>query len=212
MSPVESVVQAGPNLRSPHGNPMMIRTRVALFVFALSLCSAVTYPAHAKTRSRSGKNPSPAVTQTGTPPCRRANLSLKEGETDAAMGGVRLTDYIITNKSTAACTLKGYPRVELLNQQKRIARRAVDREQLIDDSEKTPPQVVTLEPGKTAWFRLHYNSGGAGLEKPCPSFRLQILAPGTTGPFVFRSFTWCPGTDFEVSPVRAGKPPSDAAN
>src|SRR5947199_2230585 len=98
----------------------------------------------------------------GVPQCIRESLSLKEGETDAAMGGVRVTDYVFTNTSSSPCTLNGYPRVELLNRKGRVARRAVNSDQLPNDSEKMPPQLVTLEPGKTAWFRIYYNSGGAG--------------------------------------------------
>jgi len=145
-------------------------------------------------------------TNAAVPQCLRENLSLKEGETDAAMGGVRVTDYIFTNKSSSACTLNGYPRLELLNRQGRVARRAVSKEQLPDDSEKTPPKLVTLEPGKTGWFRLFYNVGGAGVIKPCPTYKLKIVAPGTTRAFIFRSFQSCPRTDFQVSPVRSGMP------
>ena len=144
--------------------------------------------------------------QSNTRTCSREDLKLKEGQTDAAMGGERAADYILTNKSATACTLKGYPKAQLLNRQNRVVRRAVNSGKLFDDSAGTPPLLVTLEPGKTAWFRIHYNSGGAGQEKPCPTYRLQVLAPGVSGPFVFRTFSSCPGTELEVSPLRAGQP------
>ena len=146
---------------------------------------------------------------TDAPQCVRESLSLKQGETDAAMGGVRVTDFMFTNTSSSACTLNGYPRVELLNRKGRVGRRAVNSNQLPDDSQKMPPRLVTLEPGKTARFRVHYNSGGAGYTgKPCPIYpKVRVLAPGITRPFVLRSdIQSCPKTDFQVSSVRSGTP------
>jgi hypothetical protein len=135
--------------------------------------------------------------------CRRENLSVKEGETDAAMGGVRVTPYIFTNTSSLACTLGGYPALELLNGKGLTVRRASKQQ---SDS---PAETVTIESGGTAWFNLYYNSGGAGhVGKPCPSYpKVRIMAPGTTRPFVVRSgITSCARTDFEVSSIHPGMP------
>ncbi|HMH45160.1 MAG TPA: DUF4232 domain-containing protein [Pyrinomonadaceae bacterium] len=136
-------------------------------------------------------------------PCVREDLRIKEGETDAAMGGVRETPYIFTNISSSACALDGYPALELLNHKGVVVRRATKQE-----SDEVKPSA-TLEPGKTAWFNLNYNSGGAGhMGRPCPSYpTLKIVAPGTTRPFVVRSSVQsCPHTDFVVSSVSSGMP------
>ena len=143
--------------------------------------------------------------------CLRENLSVKEGDTDAAMGGVRVTTYTFTNKSTAPCTLNGYPRVVLLNRAGRVARRAANSNALTGESvdDAKPPQQVTIEPGKTAWFNIYYNNGGAGHEgKPCPTYpKVRITAPGTTRAFVLRGdIQSCGRIDFQVSPVRSGTP------
>ena len=135
--------------------------------------------------------------------CVREDLRIKEGETDAAMGGVRETPYIFTNISSSACTLDGYPALELLNQKGMVVRRAT--KQKSDE----PKAAVILDPGKTAWFNLNYNSGGAGhMGKPCPSYpRLRIVAPGTTRAFVLRSgLQSCPGTELQVSSIQSGAP------
>lgn len=135
--------------------------------------------------------------------CVREDLRIKEGETDAAMGGVRETPYIFTNISSSACTLDGYPALEMLNQKGAVVRRAT--KQKSDD----PKAAVILDPGKTAWFNLNYNSGGAGhMGKPCPTYpRLRIVAPGTTRAFVLRSgLQSCPGTDLQVSSIQSGAP------
>ena len=144
-----------------------------------------------------------------TAQCLRENLSIKEGETDAAMGGHRSTPFTLTNNSSAPCTLKGYPRFEVLNSKGRVVRRTVGKEQVTGDSQQGPPQLVTLEPGKTAWFSLYYNSGGAGhVGKPCPTYpKVKITAPGTTRAFVLRSeIQPCRGVQIEVSSVRSGTP------
>jgi hypothetical protein len=142
-------------------------------------------------------------------PCQFSDLSVKEGESDAAMGGVRATDYIFTNKSAAPCTLNGYPRVELTTSKGVVARRATHSEQLPTDEQKMPPQIVTLDPGKTAWVRIYYNAGGAGhMGKPCPTYpKTRVSAPGVIQFSVLRSnIQSCPRTDFMVTSVRGGNP------
>jgi hypothetical protein len=154
--------------------------------------------------NNSGQNhKSRATTQ-----CLRESLSVKEGETDAAMGGVRSVPFTFTNKSSAPCTLKGYPRFEVLSSKGRTVRRAVDKEELPGVNAQKP-QLVTIEPGQTAWFGIYYNSGGAGhIGKPCPTYqKIKITAPGTTRAFVLRSdIQPCRGVQIEVSSVRSGTP------
>ncbi|HEX3146239.1 MAG TPA: DUF4232 domain-containing protein [Pyrinomonadaceae bacterium] len=136
-------------------------------------------------------------------PCAREALKIKEGETDAAMGGVRRTPYVLTNISQSPCTLQGYPSLELLNNAGAVIKRAT--------KEKTdePITAATLEPGKTAWFALNFNAGGAGyMGKPCPTYRqLRITMPGAKRPFVLKTeIQTCARSDFDVTPVVAGTP------
>ena len=123
-------------------------------------------------------------------PCRDQDLSLRHVTDDAAMGGVRMIVYAFKNRSSATCTLRGYPRFELLDKSgaARPRVRAVNSEQLPSDEEKHSPQLVTIIPGEEVGFRVDYNAGGAGyLGKPCPLFnRARITAPGTTQRFVLR--------------------------
>ena len=127
---------------------------------------------------------------------------------DAAMGGHRSIVYSLRNNASAACTLKGYPRYELLDKAGRLRSRAVNSQQLPGDDSKVRPQLVTVESGKEAWFRVHYNSGGAGyVGKPCPvSPQVRIMAPGTTRPLLLREVINSCGI-VEVSSVRGGSPP-----
>lgn len=152
--------------------------------FALCALSIVfTHSAFAQAKQDPAKIKSTASTQ-----CRGDQLSVRHMTDDAAMGGYRGIDYAFTNTSSSACTLRGYPRFELLNKSGRPRRggRAVNREQLPGDEQKQPVQSVTLEPGKTASFRVYYYTGGAGYTgKPCPaSPKVKIIAPGTKRIFV----------------------------
>src|ERR1043166_5579359 len=150
------------------------------------LTDSITFKSSAKSQS--------------TKPCAREDLTIKEGETDAAMGGVRRTPFVLTNTSKATCTLEGYPSLELLNKAGAVVKRAT--KQKSDD----PITAATLEPGKTAWFALNFNVGGAGyMGKPCPSYpRIRINTPGAKRPFVLRTVTQtCAKTDFEVTALVA---------
>nr|MDQ3817752.1 DUF4232 domain-containing protein [Acidobacteriota bacterium] len=131
----------------------MLRTIVLLALLAATSCLALG--------QTSGRGIS-YIQKGAAAQCLRENLSVKEGDTDAAMGGHRLTTYTFTNKSSSPCTLDGHPRVELLNRAGRVARRAARREALPGESDAKPPQQVTIEPGQTAWFDIYYNNGGAG--------------------------------------------------
>jgi hypothetical protein len=119
------------------------------------------------------------------------------------MGGVRQTPYIFTNTSSSSCTLAGYPSVELLSRKGAVVRRATKQK---SDS---AVDVVTLEPGKTAWFNLNYNSGGAGhIGKACPAYpRIRIAMPGVGRALVLRSeITSCPRTNLQVTSIQSGLP------
>lgn len=144
-----------------------------------------------------------APTQSSAEPCGREALSIKEGETDAAMGGVRRTPFVLTNVSKAPCSLEGYAATELLNKAGTVVKRATKQKS------DNPIAKATLEPGKTAWFALNFNAGGAGyMGPPCPSYRqLRITTPGAKRPFVLRSdIQTCARSQFEVTPIQSGTP------
>ncbi len=122
--------------------------------------------------------------------CRGEDLSVRHVTDDAAMGGHNLIDYAFRNNSSSPCTLTGYPRFELLDKIGRVRPhgRAINSQRLPGDERIEPAQVVTLEPGKEAGFRVYYNNGGAGhMGTPCPlSQRVRISAPGTRRNFELR--------------------------
>ncbi len=176
--------------------------RIAVSAIALAVVAGQLTAGRAVALLAGGVQPFD-VTQSNSQPCARESLTLKEGETDAAMGGVRRTPFVITNVSKAPCTLKGYPAIELLNKTGAVVKRAT--RQKSDDA----IIAATLEPGKTAWFALNFNAGGAGyMGKPCPTYRqLRITTPGAKRPFVLRTeIQTCAQTQFEVTPIQSGMP------
>jgi hypothetical protein len=143
----------------------------------------------------------------GPAPCRSADLSVRHVTDDAAMGGHLLTDYTFKNNSSSSCALKGYPGFELLNKSGGLLPkgRAINSRQLMGDEAQTPPQLIRIEPGKEATFRVYTNNGGAGYSgKGCPTSRkVRIIAPGTTRAFVLKEeIRSC--QKVQVSAVRAG--------
>ena len=147
--------------------------------------------------------------QIGPAPCRGADLSVRHVSDDAAMGGHNLTDYALKNESAAPCTLKGYPQFELLNKSARLMPkgRAVNSRQLMGDEAAQAPQLVTIDAGKEAIFRVYTNNGGAGhTGKPCPSSRwVRIVAPGTTRAFVLKdNLTSCGKVQVSAMRVMSG--------
>ena len=140
--------------------------------------------------------------------CRGVDLSVRHVSDDAAMGGENLILYALRNNSSTPCTLRGYPRYELLDKRGKPTTRAINSHQLPGDDTELMPQLVTLEAGKEAWFRVHYNSGGAGhTGKPCPvTSKVRVFPPATARPFVMKEeITSC--SKVEVSAMRGGPLP-----
>lgn len=109
--------------------------------------------------------------------CSGSDLSLVQVDSGIEMGGIAWWDYAFKNNGSSACTLNGFPRVQLLN-----TRGQVVHSKLMQNEEATPA-AVTIEPSQQAQFRLRYNNGSRGGKgHPCPASvsRLRIQAPGTT--------------------------------
>lgn len=179
-----------------------------VIVLLLTLMAGAPTPVTVQTRVRGTNHFRSAVPVTSAI-CRGADLSVRHVTEEAAMGGHNTIDYAFKNDSASPCTLMGYPRFELLDKSGKVRPRgrAINSQQLPGDEAKKPPQLVTIEPGKEAWFRVYYNSGGAGyVGKPCPVSRMVWMsAPATTRSFVLpEKITSC--RSVKVSAVRSGPP------
>jgi hypothetical protein len=120
---------------------------------------------------------------------------------------MHVASFAFKNESPSACALMGYPVFHLLNRSGNLMRhgRAINSQQLPGDEAKMPPQLITIEPGKEAGFRVYYNSGGAGhMGKPCPTSRkVWISAPGSSRSFVLDEQIQSCAT-VKVSAIRSG--------
>src|SRR3954468_24017252 len=81
------------------------------FILALSFC---VYAVQGVNR-KGGNETKKTTGSQEAKQCTNGQLSVKAGDEDAAMGGVRTVNYTFTNTSTSPCTLKGYPGLQLLN-------------------------------------------------------------------------------------------------
>jgi hypothetical protein len=158
-------------------------TLILALTFCVCAVQGVTLSGDITTKKKGGAKASAQ--------CSSGQLSVKAGDEDAAMGGVRTMTYTFTNTSSSPCTLNGYPVYELLNKAGHPVpgKRAINKAKMMVDTDPVPPKEVTLDAGKTAIFFVYYNNGGAGyLGKPCPTYpKVRITAPGTKKGFVLKA-------------------------
>lgn len=142
--------------------------------------------------------PEPPASQTPTQtpvqvagvPCRTASLSLAAVSADAAAGS-RFNILAFTNQSAQACTLQGYPSLELVGEDGQVrAGFTVNREPGPYYGEAAAIRAVRLEPGERAYFDLVSTVVAgevAGENEPCapviavraspPDDRTTVQAP-----------------------------------
>src|SRR3954451_3692165 len=108
-----------------------------ILVLALSFCVSIVQGENAKGKNAVKGAPRAQAAQQ----CTRAQLSLKAGDEDAAMGGVRSVNYTFTNTSSTPCTLKGYPGFVLLNRAGRPVpgKHTVNKAKMFADADPVPP-------------------------------------------------------------------------
>jgi hypothetical protein len=125
----------------------------------------------------------------------------------AAAGNIAVT-YGLSNASPVACTLFGYPGVQMLDASGRPIPTQVSHGGSYTFPVETP-SVVTLSPGAQASFFLGYTDVPSGTEMSCPqSARLNITPPGSTGTVQLADqIAPCGGGAVTVSPLHAGTAP-----
>jgi hypothetical protein len=116
------------------------------------------------------------------PTCQPSQLNLT---TDAAhssggaAGSLGIT-YMFTNTSATACTLGGFPGLQLLNASGQPLTTTTIR-----NSET--PSVVTMQPGRHAWFDIEFPTQTGFGSLQCPtSAALAVIPPNDTTALVVR--------------------------
>jgi len=136
-------------------------------------------------------------------PCLSSQLSARHEADDAAMAGHRSIYFSLRNKSQSPCTLKGTAVVAMYNRAGSRMKSKQDKGGFDD----MKPQVVTLAPGKKAFFGINYASCIAQSEatqhktRCLVSAKLGFAPPGAKGMVMISEKIDTPYID--VSPIVA---------
>jgi hypothetical protein len=93
----------------------------------------------------------------GTARCRTVDLRLSLRNLDAG-AGQRYLSIVLTNSTRSTCRVYGYGGIQLVD----AAGRAVPTKQVREAS--TPPRLVTLAPGASAYSAVHWTAIASGAE------------------------------------------------
>jgi hypothetical protein len=187
--------------------------RLAIVAAAVVLAACASSPS---TTSSGGSTtattaPSTAGTGTGAPTgsttCRATQLQASRVGSAAAAGHIVVT-YGLRNTSIRACTLLGYPGVQMVDAFGRALPTQVAHGGSYTFAAETP-SMVALPPSAQASFFLGYSDVPSGNETSCAaSARLDITPPGDNGAIaVADQIAPCGNGAVTVSPVHAGAAP-----
>jgi len=132
---------------------------------------------------------------TGTPMCATSQLSASVSESHPAAGNLYRT-LVLTNTSSTACHLTGFPGVSMLNASGQQIGRPATREAIAY-------APVVLNPGGTASDTIH-TTNHMGTCQPT-SAKLKVYPPGNTAWLVIPAHVTDCGNVFQITPMVAGK-------
>jgi Protein of unknown function (DUF4232) len=168
---------------------------------------ATTTSAPVTTTSPHGSTTTTDANTAAVPTCLASQLSIEPHQGGGAAGTISLT-ISMRNTSATACTLQGYPGMQLLNSQGATIPTNVVRGSFTGSAPAAasqPPALVTLAPGFSATFWLQYEDVPVGNETTCPaSKQAQITPPNDTAPaLVSLDISPCNNGTVHVSPIYA---------
>jgi len=132
------------------------------------------------------------------PVCKTRDLYIQQDSGGLAMG-LQESDFVLTNRSTHACTLFGYPSATALTKSGEIARGFYFEHEpaLAPAPDNLRPKAIRLSPGAKAWFMIT-SRDGTGMDdlSLCDAAtRVEVTPPGSTQAFPQRfSFGSCTKT------------------
>ena len=139
-------------------------------IVVLTGCSNVAIPL---------PTPTAKVTPT-TSSCRTSQLSIVLGTESAAMGARAVAGMGFKNISSTACTLMGYPKIQMVDSIGKSIPTFVNEVPALMGI-KSAVNLISVNPGQTAIFNLMYESGTGYANAICPtSSSVEFTAPGTS--------------------------------
>jgi hypothetical protein len=111
--------------------------------------------------------------------------------------------FVFTNTSSAACSLQGYPGMQMLDSTGgEITTQVIRGSSVVVPA--IPVTLVVLEPAASGSFLFGYPNNPTG-SQTCPtSTKLEITPPNAFGHFTIADAISPCGGQITVSPVRAG--------
>jgi hypothetical protein len=112
--------------------------------------------------------------------CSSSVLSVKAGQGSGAAGSLQ-SEFAFVNRGSRACTLEGYPRLQMLS---------ASGQEIATTNEHAPPgadginrsKLLTLAPGHDAWFAIDYADQTGYGNLTCPTAaKVRFTPPGVTG-------------------------------
>ncbi len=137
--------------------------------------------------SPSNTRPSPAANSSATTGsnhsailvCNSSQLSILLGVEGAAMGSRGVTGMAFKNISVTPCTLKGYPKAQMLNASGKLIPTYVTHGNVFSSS-ASAPKLIKLAPGAKAEFDLLYEAQTGYGNAVCPtSSKVAFTPPGS---------------------------------
>ena len=150
-------------------------TGLAILLLALSGCAS-------QADNSAPPSPIPSVSSTGTvtpaaaPICLSNQLSIVQGRNGAAMGSIGIVGIAFKNTSAVACTLKGYPELQMLDSSGKHVPTYVHKGSSVS-VQLTPENLVTLLPNGEALFDLGYSSATGYGGATCPTSTSVAVTP-----------------------------------
>jgi hypothetical protein len=148
--------------------------------------------------------PTPTTPPAPPPPprpasCRTAQLQLRSGQIEGAMGS-RFITYGFRNRSAVTCTMFGFPGVRLLDAHRGAIPTAVGHGYF----DTGPARLVRLRPGGWAFFTLqeHVVPRDTGPD-PCQRVGLAVTPPNQRQALIIRDAIQPCENGVAISPVRA---------
>ena len=122
---------------------------------------------------------SPITNPSNLPSCTPSSLTLRLAGSVPALGSV-IRVYAFTNHGSNACSLFGYPSLQMYNAQGQTIQTLITHVTMAEN-------VVPIEPGGEAWFVIHYPDATGFAHDRCPaSSEIAVTPPGASNSILIK--------------------------